>query len=261
MTNWEKRERRYTFKYSRQIKVVLNQQWQRAIAEYKKTGEVLIPEDAMTTAYKRIYRQIANQEAAIAIKSITQTKDLFSSIAGLFTGELTIRVIRTLLLEYFEIYVSKRLKMVNGNTRQQILEVIDLGISENKTLEQIAQDLINKAKIVNPQRAIRIARTESVTAANRTQLLAYEASPYEYEKAWIRIADDKTREPHLAMDPNNYIDLFDVFTVFNRRGIADQMIAPGDTEATAENVINCRCILKFKPKRDSNGRLIRKTSI
>jgi hypothetical protein len=65
----------------------------------------------------------------------------------------------------------------------------------------------------------------------------------------------------LAMDSNNFIPLWEDFLVLRESGGFDSMLAPGDTRASAENTIQCRCTLLFKAKRGEDGRLIRKNSL
>ena len=54
------------------------------------------------------------------------------------------------------------------------------------------------------------------------------------------------------------IDFDDLFTD-PRNG--DKLRHPGDPKASAGSVINCRCNMALKPKRDERGRLIPKSRI
>jgi len=86
-------------------------------------------------------------------------------------------------------------------------------------------------------------------------------------KEWISIHDHRTRgvnpkdhANHIALDGVT-IDFEDYF-VDPRNGV--RLFQPGDPKAKgsakdkAASVINCRCNMALKPKRDSRGRLIPK---
>ena len=265
MTNWEKRERKYTKTYARKFYTLLNRIWRRSAKEYLESETFTINDSDFIPLYLQLYRTIGSKEARIAFRSMPQEKDFFDAIANMFNGgnnPETITFIRELMGQYFNAHVMDRLAQVSENTRRQIREIIQRGFDEGLGARDRAKLIRQSAPEINRTRSIRIARTESVTAANKAQLLAHEASPFEYEKSWLSVKQPgRTRPSHLAMDSNFFIDLWESFNVANDKGALDEMLAPGDTNADASNVVNCRCILLFRAKRDENGRLIRKLNL
>lgn len=260
---WKSRERRYTRKYATKLYRVLLKQWSKAINQYLKTGFFEVDESLMLSVYKKIYSEVTEKEASILLKSITELtqKDLLSTIVRLFTspGDIpTIRFIMDLMNQYFDVYILERLRDVTANTKKLIAEAIQKGIDKGLTSKDIAKLIMDEAGISNKQRAVRIARTEVITSANRAQMLTHEASPYEYEKSWLQVVDDKTREGHLFMNNKVFIDLWDHFEVKNNKGVFEKMLHPGDPQASASNVVHCRCLMLYRVKKDSNGRPIRK---
>lgn len=261
---WKRRERKYTTKYSPQVRKALHQQWRKAAKQYLETGSFDLDTSILEKVYRRIYAQVTTAEAELVIRSMKGTKDIFSAIAQLFSlseDSLTVRFIRNLMQQYFDVYILQRLREVSETTRRQIQEAIQYGIDRGLAPKEIARYILAKSDEVNRTRAIRIARTETITAANRAQLLTHEASPFEYTKAWLPVVDDRTRESHITMNPKEFIDLWDYFQVRDKNGNIDRMIAPGDAEASVENVVNCRCVMLYKVKKDENGRPIRKNPI
>lgn len=254
--NWERRERLYTNRYARQFYRLLTKLWRRSAKQYEETGRFTIEDSEFEPVYRNLYRRITEAEVKLAYESIPMEKGLFDSLALLFTSDSvpeTITYIRNLAQQYFNVYVMQRLSEVSENTRKQIREEIQRGVNEGLGGREIARNITKKAPEINKTRAIRIARTESVTAANRAQLLAHEASPFVYEKAWLSVVDARTRPSHIAMNYNNFIPLWEPFIVGG-----EEMIAPGDIDASAGNTINCRCVLRFKAVRGEDGRLLRK---
>lgn len=92
-----------------------------------------------------------------------------------------------------------------------------------------------------PNRAVTIARTESLGALNSSRTDSFQAfteedeSDTEYERMWLATADSRTRETHRVADGQ-------------RVGVADPFMVggfplmfPGDPTGPPQEVINCRC--------------------
>lgn len=265
---WERRERIYTVKFAPIVRVALAKQWQQAARNYEKKQIVEFNEDLMLNAYKLIYSKVPPKEVAIVLDNMqleTGTKDIISAIARMFSlsdQPLTIRYIKELMDQYFDVYILERLRQVNETTKRLIQEALQYAIDNGiVSPKEIANYILQKSNDINTQRAVRIARTETITAANKAQLLTHEASPFEYEKAWLPVVDNTTREGHIEQSPRVFIDLWEDFLVTNSKGIKETMLAPGDSRATASNVVHCRCVLLYRIKKDANGRAIRKNKL
>ena len=234
--------------------------WRRSASEYVKGENFYISEADFIPLYTKLYKQVGGNEAKIAIKSMPSEKDFFDAIANFFTGnnQETITFVRELMGSYFEVSVMTRLAEVTETTRRQIQSVIQQGFDEGLGARERAQLIREKAPEINKVRSIRIARTESVTASNKAQLLTHEASPFVYEKAWLSVHDKRTRISHLQMDKGRFIPLSQPFLVANSGGFLEELMIPGDVSGSASNVINCRCTCLYKAKRGEDGRLIRK---
>lgn len=155
-----------------------------------------------------------------------------------------------------------RIQSVRQSLIDYLLKEIAKGMDDGKTVREVAKDiqkLVNSRKFYRWQ-ALRIARTETTSAANYGASVAAEQSDYVVEKRWISSNDSRTRQiekgdkhDHLDMDlvQVGEKDAFDVQGEFLR--------FPADPLGSASNVINCRCTVALVPKRDSNGRLIWKS--
>src|SRR5690606_39097076 len=89
-------------------------------------------------------------------------------------------------------------------------------------------------------RARRIIRTELLKAQFEGKRLGADESEWEVNKTWIAADDERTRNSHRIVDDMT-VNTEERFPVPRKRGGYDMMIAPGDPEASAENVIQCRC--------------------
>jgi uncharacterized protein with gpF-like domain len=114
-------------------------------------------------------------------------------------------------------------------------------------------------------RARMIVRTESNKAMFYGQELGERDIKWESTKLWIAAKDHRTRHSHRKVDGDR-IDSEGRFQVPVYKSIGgvqvqigyDLMRGPGDPDATAGNVINCRCTMVRRLKRDESGRLVRK---
>jgi hypothetical protein len=58
--------------------------------------------------------------------------------------------------------------------------------------------------------------------------------------------DNETRDSHEKMAEHDAIPLNESFDVGLRAGGTEKLMYPGDPEGSAENVINCRCVIGYK---------------
>ena len=102
----------------------------------------------------------------------------------------------------------------------------------------------NQAKRVAQTERTRVqgqARYEAIKELNRTM-----GHRRKYRKEWIARADDKTRDTHEELSGTvQYADRYFVTSTCAR------LMYPGDPNAPAEEIINCRCyIRKIAPRKD-----------
>lgn len=148
-------------------------------------------------------------------------------------------------------------------TKDKILEIIFQGEQEGLGFREIA-DLIQQSWITGYNRALTIVRTESMRAANLTMMDAARRNAFVVNKIWVSAKDGRVRQFE-KKDEFDHWDLDGVtipeeekFRQVGKRGTVAEAMQPGDPEAPASFTINCRCVLAFENKRDSEGRLIRK---
>lgn len=165
------------------------------------------------------------------------------------------------ILQYFASYLlSKAVIPITETTKDQILAILNQGLTEGWGVDKMAMMLESPDLLL--WRARMIIRTESNKAMNYGARLGESKSIWQTTKTWIAANDHRTRHSHRYID-DHVVDFNQYFHVpIFEKGIlagADIMEGPGDVHASAGNVINCRCVLAFKGKRDKNGRLIRKS--
>lgn len=126
------------------------------------------------------------------------------------------------------------------NTKQIGSSVLQ-GILQGESIPNIAKRIM---PIVgrNEASAVRNARTMTTAAENRGRLDRY--SDYEskgliMQKVWIATGDDRTRDWHLSLDGQE-VDKDEPFI----DGHGNELMYPGDPDARAETVWNCRCSMR-----------------
>ncbi len=150
---------------------------------------------------------------------------------------------------------ADRITSITGETRKQALRIIkatiDKGVEEGIGALRIAENIEKQLNAVlipmNYWRALRIARTEVIGAANLGSMVGARDTGEEMEKRWISMIDNKTRPDHIEMNGRR-VGLHDKFDV---GGV--MMDYPGDQTAPPEQVINCRCTVAFKVKKIDYG--------
>lgn len=163
------------------------------------------------------------------------------------------------VLEYFKDHNLRMVSNITENTRKRILEVLSEGVDKGYGYKKVAMML--KADGFSKMRALRIVRTETVRATNYANFLAANELDFLVNKQWIATHDDRTRgqkkgdgASHIAMDgqeqefADHFIDPVNL----------DQLLFPGDPDASAASTINCRCAMGMIPQRDKDGQLIKK---
>src|SRR5690606_17738139 len=155
----------------------------------------------------------------------------------------------TLMNQYLNTYMVSRVFEVSKTTARQIVATIEQQRSLGKTPDEIRKYSEQEARR-QQIRANTIARTEATNAMNKAQVLALSSSGRQWEKSWDAIRDEHTRDAHFSTDPDLWIDLNEPFNVDG-----ELLGYPGDITlgATAGNLINCRCSLKFREKGQRYG--------
>jgi hypothetical protein len=151
---------------------------------------------------------------------------------------------------------GQKIVEINRFTKAYVLRklrpVLNQGVQEGFGIPEIARNIIAGVKEYQgafaKYRASRVARTEIVGMSNRASLMSAESSGLknQIQKFWIPFIDKETRDSHKEMEGHPPIPLDETFTVNKRDDTTEQMAYPGDPEGSAENVINCRCVIGYK---------------
>lgn len=231
------KERKYVYP----VYNALRSQVQDMLTKYKSGGHVdeMLLNHYITPVLKKLYVD-AGLENAIRVRSDLQKV----KTKGFGTNDGFIHDILNYLIKYL---LTLSVRSISETTKNWVLEQISKGVSQGLGAAEIAKG-IEGGEFIKFQ-ALRIVRTETVRASNAGAITAMKSSPFEVQKEWIAAHDNRTRHSHLQLDGQ----LRDVNEEFK-----PGLMQPGDPNAGAAETINCRCSISAIPKRDENGRLIRK---
>lgn len=196
------------------------------------------------------------QKKLLTPKDLLQIRKHFSKeqkAANFGRNETWIRNV----LEYLKIHLLEMAQNITSTMRDDVLKVLDKAIDEGWGIAEIVKELQSEGLV--KARAAVIARTEVNNAANAGHKIAAQSTPYEVDKGWSAAKDHRTRHSHQLVN-GQWIDENGLFTVAIYHGEKlighEQMDGPGDPQASAANIVNCRCRRLYRPKRDSAGRLV-----
>lgn len=143
--------------------------------------------------------------------------------------------------EWANTQVLARASFASKTTKRDLESALRQSL-ENGESPQDTIKRLNAVGTISKIRAEVIAATETHAAAMFASKLTFDFIQADIDKPllkyWISTEDDRTRQAHIDMDPNEGIPLDDMFDVGG-----EEMDRPGDTNASAENTVNCRCVL------------------
>lgn len=124
--------------------------------------------------------------------------------------------------------------------KRAVLEAQEEGFS----VQQTARFIKDKVAPLYKNRALTIARTETMAASNFGSIQGALATGLDLIKEWIPATDDRTRADHINMFGKK-VPMAKPFRVGS-----DLMMYPHDSSlgASAKNIVNCRCTVGYSKK-------------
>ena len=179
-----------------------------------------------------------------------------------FNREWTDAVLEFLLKQGFVLVAD-----ITSTTKNKLNDIVTKGIEEGLGVDEIVKLILSDENLAySAMRARRIVRTEVMRSSNIGAMKGAEAHGFYVDKEWISARDKRTRRipedefDHVHMD-GKVVPFEEPFTSTGKKGEPVEAMQPGDITAPPGFTINCRCTVGFIPKRDANGRLLRKPKL
>jgi hypothetical protein len=181
-----------------------------------------------------------------------QVRQIKASHEGLETKIVSEADWEAYLEDYVKTKAGLRITSITGETKRQLLkilrdvleEIIAEGLGADETARLLQKEVIRRGIEINRWRSLRIARTEIMTASNQGAYVGAESMNLPMQKFWIATYDQRTRDTHKIIEPQNPKEMIEKFSVG-----AYMMDHPGDPAGGPEEIINCRCAIAFRVKK------------
>jgi polyhydroxyalkanoate synthesis regulator phasin len=138
-------------------------------------------------------------------------------------------------LTWLQTYGANQVTFVNKTTKKITKDIIEQGLINGDSTSKIADDLVEQIEQYSKTRATTIALTETHNSFSRGNFMSAKASAFE-NKTWVTCEDSHVRPAHAAIDG---------MTILIGEEFLPGLAYPGDSNASAALVINCRCILTY----------------
>lgn len=155
--------------------------------------------------------------------------------------------------------LEKAVIRVTETTREALMKVLEEGLADG--LGEYEMIKLIRERDISLVQSQRIVRTEVNIAANTGVKVSAESFNLVMQKEWISHQDMRTRgrlpedrKDHYHMDGQ----VVNMYAKFVDPRSKEEVEHPSDPKASAAMVINCRCTFAPTPKRDKQGRLIKK---
>lgn len=195
-----------------------------------------IDSDKMKKAIIEIYKRVG---LSFAIQSYISMQDTKADRSVLQYDTWSENVAR-----YIETHGIDRVITINETTKEFVAGILEQAAKDGLSILNTAKLITEKFEEMERWRAVRIARTEIVSASNRGAIIGAESTGLDYDKVWITQIDGRERDAHAEADDKRVGKNEDFYVG------GEFLEMPGDPTGEPENIINCRCAIGFKPKRN-----------
>jgi hypothetical protein len=250
-------------KYQRKYKPLIERELKDQVKRFIENRNELWNEGLMNVL-GRLHREVTVAFASLQYKRLrVVTQKLTMGFNAKWTQEVN---------DWLSVYGLNLVSTITNSQRERIEAIINDVIQEGVVegwgadfvTREIEKRLIEFGRIGNNFIAERIARTETLRAANIGHMKGASEHNFYVKKIWISAKDNRTRQQerndefdHWDLDGQER-EMNELYFQIGRTGKIANAMQPGDESAPAAFTINCRCTIAFEAKRDSNGRIIMK---
>lgn len=232
---WDRFQKRYERIYTTKFTKALKEQ----VAQFAVKKDItLFPiYEVLVDLYKTVGPLWAHYTDVIQRREIRELK-----AAPMGFNERIVELMRL----YYGIDLLNDAELMTRYSREVIANVLSNAAITGASFDDIVKELLAHPEF-SAMRARRIARTETVTASNTAALINAKEKKIKYKKEWSAVNDNRTRHSHREIDGVT-VPLDNAFnvngTMMEQPGVRKQ---PNGLSVPASEVVNCRCVLLFKP--------------
>lgn len=252
LNKWHRFQQRHERIYTTKFKAALKLQVDKFIADYKRSGSqsALLRIDAspihkvLVNLYKTVGPLWAFNTGVHRMKPKRKSLTIPVDVKARMPMGFNERIIE-LMRQYYGIDLLNDSEQITASTREVIQGILSDAALTGASINDIVRSLESSPEL-GAMRARRIARTETVTAANGAAVINAKELGLPMRKIWLAVQDKRTRHDHRIVD-DMVIGIDDTFNVggvqMSQPGVREQ---PNGLPVPAEQVVNCRCTVAFE---------------
>lgn len=250
----EAKRRKYERNAKTYFKKALIEQQSLAINQVKNAQTItdltsinpVFKDDVIQSAMVRVYQECGSDFAETTYNNIVKQEQ----------KSLSLELYMAWMKEYAEKQTGNRITLITNTTEERFKQIVKeqtiIGQAEGYSIDKIAANIQKQIGLSNNYRAVRIARTEVVSASNAGSISAAKSTNLSLNKVWLATKTGNTRDSHKEMDGVKVsIDEQFKVPIYDSQGNNigyDYMQHPGHPDGSAGNVINCRCTIIYERK-------------
>ena len=232
LQKWNRFQQRYERIYTTKLRAALKEQIQQQITLGYITSAPIY--DVLISLYKTVGPLWAHAtDVNIRRQAKAQQPMGFSE-----------RIVE-LMRQYYGVDLFNDAETITEYTRAVMQRVFSEAAVTGWSIDEIVSRL-NEDSELGLMRARRIARTETVAAANAASIINATETGIPMRKIWLAVNDKRTRHSHRNVDDVT-IPIADAFNVggtqMTQPGVRKQ---PNGLDVPAGEVVNCRCTLGYE---------------
>jgi len=126
---------------------------------------------------------------------------------------------------------------ITDTTWRHLVRTLEEGYALGESLEELAARVSAVYEQADLVRATRIVRTYTTGLGNFTGLKVQKSDGWR-RKRWVTARDEAVRDAHASDGEGQVVAINEPFIVGG-----EELMFPGDPQASAENTVNCRCLV------------------
>lgn len=165
----------------------------------------------------------------------------FKQLNGTLTGfnPTTLEIIQTI-----NNTAREQAQIIQDSTKKIIEKVAKKALYKGLTIQETTKILREKINGIAKYRAVRIARFECISGANKASMEGASQVSGKVKKFWVYTHDKRTRPTHRnagqKYNRDNAIDLDKKFKVGRT-----ELLYPADRQGDKKEIFNCRCTIGY----------------
>ena len=247
VNDFGKEQKKYERKFERDVKLYFKQQEKRVINYVNSLTFIFTGYDLknINIDFKAIEDDALDDR--FEIEELLQIlyplwrnayQDMFEETAARLELSIEFDDTSSEFLRFMEFKVRNITPSIFETVKESVRNALKDGLDNKETIQEIAAR-IKKVYEVSNNRALVIARTESTSSLNAGTLEIYQNPNSKVNKIrWITAMDENVRSSHAVL--NGQLATPGEFFV-DKTGRTTKLRFPGDMNAPAHDVINCRC--------------------